>query len=114
EALPRIEPEGSTAFAWTTTITPGASRANTPALWSGRSRGFHVLTESATSAPSPLRGGLGRGWVWRSTEGPPPPTPPLKGEGSKKALIHLTVKGSRRLHVSRPSSAAARRSWWEN
>src|SRR5690606_34126678 len=63
-------------------------------LWGGV-RGFHVLTESATSAPSPLRGGLGRGWVWRSTEGPPPPTPPLKGEGSKKALIRLTVKGSR-------------------
>src|SRR5690606_37699374 len=67
-------------------LGPGAPLRSPPPLWGG-ARAFHVLTEAATSAPSPLRGGLGRGWIWRITEGPPPPPPPLKGEGSKNALI---------------------------
>ena len=39
---------------------------------------------SGSCSPSPLRGGAGWGsMVLFTIDGPPPPTPPLKGEGSR-------------------------------
>src|SRR5690606_9049720 len=55
-------------------------------------RGFHVLTESATSAPSPLRGGLGRvgeGVGLAEHRRTPTPDPSPQGGGEQESADPL-------------------------
>ncbi len=66
--------------------------------------GFRILAPAIPPAPSPPRGGLGRGDEAGARVEPPPPTPSHKGEGSGSILISSAELFHRTAELARPSS----------
>ena len=54
----------------------------------------------ALMRPFPLEGRAGMGVVRVVTDGPPPPTPPLKGEGSERPVFEKHEGQTKRARLS--------------